>query len=99
MHFARLLIWCGILGVLCCAKGNSAIGKDAAKVLTVKKASVGFGGKFKAGFWQPLLVTVAAGPSGARGRLDVVVPDGDQMPARFMDARRGELNLAAGEER
>jgi len=68
-------------------------------LLTLKQARLGFGGKYKAGFWQPVWVTVVAGPAGAQGQLEVVIPDGDQMPAAYRnDENRGRLDLAAGEE-
>jgi hypothetical protein len=77
----------------------SALAADRADdLLTIKQASVGFGGKFKAGFWQPVRLTVAAGSAGAKGRLELVVPDGDQMPVVYRDARRGGLDLGAGQE-
>src|SRR5262245_11005815 len=67
-------------------------------VLTVKSATVGFGGKFKAGFWQPVRLKVAAGPDGARGRLELQAPDGDQAPVVYRDEARGLIDLSAGEE-
>jgi hypothetical protein len=71
----------------------------SADVLTIKDAKVGFGGKFKAGFWQPVWLTLVAGPGGVRGQLELVVADGDQTPAVFQDTERGLLDLAAGSEK
>jgi hypothetical protein len=68
-------------------------------VLTLKDAKVGFGGKFKAGFWQPVWLTLVGGPGGTRGKLELVVADGDQTPAVFLDAERGSIDLAAGSEK
>lgn len=70
----------------------------AADVLTVKSASVGFGGRFKAGFWQPIRVTLVAGSAGARGRLEILAADGDQTPVIYANEQAPELNLAAGQE-
>src|SRR5262245_29175466 len=70
---------------------------SAADLLTVKSASVGFGGKFKAGFWQPVRVTLVAG-SAVRGRLEILATDGDQMPVIYANEQLPELNLAAGQE-
>jgi hypothetical protein len=70
-----------------------------ADVLTLKDAKVGFGGKFKAGFWQPVWLTITAGPNGARGHLELIVADGDQMPAVFREAEQGSLDLPAGSEK
>lgn len=67
--------------------------------LTLKASKIGFSGKFKAGFWQPIWLTVVAGPSGARGQLELVVADGDQTPAVFRDSERSALDLAAGTEK
>src|SRR5687768_9722928 len=71
---------------------------DSAARLTVKAASVGIGGKFKAGFWQPVRLTVVAGQQGAKGRVELVVPDGDQSPVVYGNEQLAELDLAAGEE-
>src|SRR5206468_1212865 len=68
-------------------------------VLTIKKASIGFGGKSKAGFWQPVRLTIVAGAEGARGSLQLVVPDGDQVPVIYSDDTRGAIDLSPGEER
>jgi hypothetical protein len=77
------------------ARAESATGRT----LAIKEVRVGFNGKFKAGFWQPIWVTVLAGPAGAKGRLEVVIPDGDQMPAVYRNGEdRGQLDLAAGEQ-
>ena len=56
---------------------------QSADVLTLKSAAVGFGGKFKAGFWQPVWLTLVAGSAGGSGQLELVVADGDQTPAVF----------------
>jgi hypothetical protein len=66
--------------------------------LTVKTASIGFGGKFKAGFWQPVRLTVVAGPEGARGQLELVVLDGDQAPVVYRDDLRGQIDLQSNQE-
>lgn len=73
-------------------------GAGASAGLTVKTASVGIGGKFKAGFWQPVRLKLAAGLEGARGRVELISPDGDQAPVVYANEQAGELNLAAGEE-
>jgi hypothetical protein len=72
---------------------------DGPAPLTLKDSKIGFAGKFKAGFWQPVWLTVVAGPSGARGQLELVVADGDQTPAVFRDSDRGTIDLAAGTEK
>src|SRR5438105_4567479 len=80
-----------------CARRASAADR-ADELLTIKAASIGFGGAFKAGFWQPVRLTVTAGAAGARGRLELVVPDGDQVPVVYRDSAHGELDLNPGQE-
>jgi hypothetical protein len=70
-----------------------------AELLSVKDAVVGFGGKFKPGFWQPVRLTVAAGATAVRGKLELIAPDGDQTPVVYRDPARGQIDLAAGDER
>src|SRR5947207_15013914 len=95
MQLVRAFVLVNLLATLAggvpCA--SAAGGTD--DVLIIKKAIIGFGGKFKAGFWQPVRVTVVAGAAGARGRLELVVPDGDQMPVVYRDSNRGPLELRA----
>jgi len=55
--------------------------------------SIGFGGKFKSGFWQPVWVTLTAGKFGAQGRLELVAADGDQTPVIYTDPQAAELVL------
>ena len=42
-------------------------------------------------------MTIVAGPQSAVGRLEVIVPDGDQVPVVYRDRDRGQINLAAGQ--
>jgi hypothetical protein len=90
LAFAALLTSCW---------GAAAILAAEDALLTIKEASVGFGGKFKAGYWQPVHLRLTAGPSGARGALELLVADGDQAPTAYLDPTRGRLDLAPGEER
>jgi hypothetical protein len=92
LHFPALV------AILSVALGGQAM-IHAADILTVKAATIGLGGKCKAGFWQQVLLTVSAGPQGANGRLEIVASDGDQMPVAFSGGDPGELSLAANEER
>lgn len=90
-HHAFALIWLAALVAVGSAEESKA-------TLSVKAASVGFGGKFKAGFWQPVRLTVQAGPAGAKGRLELISPDGDQAPVIYANEQVPELNLAADHE-
>ena len=44
-------------------------------------------------------LTIVAGAEGARGSLQLVVPDGDQVPVIYSDDTRGAIDLSPGEER
>lgn len=66
--------------------------------LAITKASIGPGGRFKSGFWNPVWLTVQAGPQGAQGKLEVIIPDGDQVPVIYGEQAHGELQLAVGQE-
>jgi hypothetical protein len=66
-------------------------------LLTLQAASVGVGGQYKSGYWNPVRLTVAAGPQGAKGELVLVIPDGDRVPVLYADELRGAIDLASGE--
>ena len=84
---------------LCLAAGFAAAPRACAQgPLTVTKASIGFGGKYKSGFWNPVIIWLQAGSSGASGQLELVVPDGDQVPVNFADEAAGKIDLAAGQQ-
>jgi hypothetical protein len=68
------------------------------ELLTVKSSSIGFGGKFKSGFWQPVRATLVAGQAPVRGRLEVVAADGDQTPVIYANEQASELNLSPQQE-
>jgi hypothetical protein len=95
---AGLSHWLSLLGTALLAALCASLASGA-DLLQVKDAAVGFGSKFKPGFWQPVRLTIVAGAAAVRGKLEVVVPDGDQTPAVYHDAARVEIDLAPGEER
>ena len=84
-----------MFGVLAFASSIAAADSGA---LTIKSARVGIGGKCKAGYWTPVWLTVQAGPSGAHGQLELVIPDGDQVPAAYSGGSPAAIGLAAGQE-
>src|SRR5262245_52424438 len=98
MVLSRNLVHGALLLGLAVAIAPAAGVEASADLLTIKAASIGFGGKFKAGFWQPVRLTVVAGPEGARGRLELVVADGDQAPVVYRDDQRGQIDLNADGE-
>ena len=70
---------------------------DEPSHLTVNSATVGIGGRAKAGFWAPIWLDLTAGPAGARGRVEIVIPDGDNIPVVCTDDR-DHLDLMPGQE-
>jgi hypothetical protein len=66
--------------------------------LTVKAASVGVGGRAKSGFWAPIRLDLQAGPAGARGQLEIVIPDGDNIPVIFADEKSSRIDLQPGQQ-
>jgi hypothetical protein len=71
---------------------------EQANLISIKAASVGLGGKAKAGFWQPVRLTLVAGESPVRVRVEVIAPDGDRTPVLYANKEASEVNLAAGGE-
>ena len=86
-----------VIAICLLAAGGVSAARAQAE-LTVAKAAIGLGGKYKAGFWNPVWLKVQAGPHGAQGKLEIIIPDGDQVPVIYGDQASGELHLAAGEE-
>ena len=55
-------------------------------LLSIKHADIGFAGKYKSGLWTPVSLTLAAGKSPVSGELQLIAPDGDNVPAVFFAA-------------
>jgi hypothetical protein len=88
-------IWVVLLPVVAGARLAAA---DGGAPLTVQAASIGFGGQYKAGFWQPVRVTLTAEKAdGVAGHLEIVVADGDQTPVAYGNG--AELRLGPKEVR
>jgi hypothetical protein len=75
-----------------------ALAQSAAEPLAVQAATFGIGNKAKAGFWTPIWFDLKAGPNGARGRLEIVIPDGDNIPVIYDEPEGPDLDLAAGQD-
>src|SRR5689334_10212558 len=71
---------------------------ETAGTLIVKTIAIGFDGKYRSSFWQPVRLTVAAVATGALVTFALAIPDGDQSPVIYADAERGTVDLAAGED-
>ncbi len=79
----------------------SLVGPVAAQErATVQVAGVelGFDGKYKVGDWAPVWVTLTAGDTPVRGRLELSVLDGDGVEAAYGDVSAPPLEVPAGGE-
>ena len=65
--------------------------------LTVEKVEIGFGGKYKSGYWTPVWLTLRAGGNQVRGELSLEATDGDNVPVIFAVEPPAEVDLTAGE--
>ena len=95
---ARFQLWIVIAWIgLTCGWSLHAAAQNQASVLTVKSARVGLGGACKAGFWTPIWLDVKADPSGATGTLEIVIPDGDNVPVIYGDDESGAVSLGSNQ--
>ncbi len=67
--------------------------QDERDVLTVQAVRLGIGGACKAGFWTPIWLDLKAGPNGASGTLEFIIPDGDNVPVIYGDEKSGAVSL------
>ena len=58
---------------------------------------VGFGGTYKIGCWTAAWITVRAGEGPLEAQLELIVPDGEGVPARFVQEEGRRLALRPGE--
>jgi len=64
---------------------------------TINDLRVGFGGRYKVGFWTSGEVAITGGSVPFEGHVTIVVPDNDGIPTRITAPLAGDLQLAAGE--
>lgn len=76
---------------LCCAL-NGAIAQD--KSPAIEKISVGFGGKYKVGFWTQVRLDVVAGNAPFTGKLSLEIPDIEGGPCIWTSPESEVLSLA-----
>jgi hypothetical protein len=96
---ARLQLWFLVAAALGTALAPSSVAaQQHPNALTVKAAHVGVGGVCKSGFWAPIWLDLVAGPEGARGNLEIIVPDGDNVPVIYSDENAADVKLAANQE-
>lgn len=76
-----------------------SIGSAAETAPKIDAVSVGIEGRFKAGYWTPVRIQLVGGSQAFRGSIEIVVPDGDGVPTRFVNKDLPVVELAAGESR
>jgi hypothetical protein len=76
-------------------KSSPAMAAESA-LISVERVEIGFGGKYKSGYWTPVWLTLRAGPQAVRGDLTLEATDGDNVPVIFAAEPPAEINLAAG---
>ena len=59
-------------------------------LLTIKQADIGFGGSYRSGFWAPISLKLVAPSSPASGELQLIAPDGDNVPVVFFAADKAD---------
>lgn len=69
--------------------------------VSIDQAEVGFAGNYKSGFWTPVWLTLTAGDAPIQGVLQLIAPDGDQVPVIHFAGGEGKsaqsLDLPAGQ--
>ncbi|HBO45913.1 MAG TPA: hypothetical protein DD670_18730 [Planctomycetaceae bacterium] len=93
--FALLFVaWC------CLSAAARADAEPAApsKLPEIAAIRVGFDGLYKAGLWTPVEVTIRGGDREAKGRLSLIVPDGDGVPSRVNTPEDQPCRVAPGDE-
>ena len=63
---------------------------------TIAEVSIGLGGKFKVGYWTPVQITIQGGDADFTGQIELVLPDSDDVSARFVQASPETFQVPAG---
>lgn len=90
-----------ILGaaLLACVSCPARAGDSPApRSVEIRSVRVGLANRFKVGYWTPVWVTLAAGDAHVQGRLELIAPDGDGIPAAFQPGGAPEVTIAANRE-
>ncbi|MBC7851950.1 MAG: hypothetical protein IAF94_00795, partial [Pirellulaceae bacterium] len=69
---------------------------DESPVESLSHVDIGFGGKYKSGFWAPVAVTLLVGSEQSSGELQLIAPDGDNVPVVFFSSQGGSRVLVTG---
>lgn len=78
------------------ANAENSSEKPAVQIVSVQ---VGLGGKYRAGLWTPVEVTLRGNRSSAEPvQVSLVTPDGDNLPTRISTSAKEPVWLAPGKE-
>jgi len=95
----QLWIQVAVLALLgCWLAATPADAQTERNLVTVNSVRVGIGGVCKSGFWAPIWLDLVAGPRGASGTLEIIVPDGNNVPVIYSEPGKGDLSLGPNQE-
>lgn len=99
LRYSSLLLTIGV--VLLAAGGPSVAAQEgqpeasadrkaaAEQTIRVEQVRIGFDGKYKAGFWAPVTLTLSAGgQQPVEGELSILATDGDNVPVVYPNERK-----------
>ncbi len=78
---------CAVL--ICFAPGGERSLRAQGPAPALERVRVGFGGKYKVGFWAPVVVDVRGGDQSVTAQLQLELPDGDGEPTRILSTDPG----------
>lgn len=68
------------------------LGAADSSLVSIKHVEIGFGGVYRSGFWTPVTLTLVAKDSPVSGELQLIAPDGDNVPVVFFAASDGRAS-------
>lgn len=86
-HARSLLLACALLAGAAPFAARPAFAQNAQP--RIQGVRVGFGGRYKVGFWAPVSVEVKAGDQSLSAQVQLELPDGDGEPTRVLYAELG----------
>mgnify|MGYP000885809058 CR=1 FL=1 len=78
---------CAVL--ICFAPGGERSLRAQGTAPAIEGVRVGFGGKYKVGFWAPVVVDVRGRDQSVTAQLQLELPDGDGEPTRVLSTDPG----------
>ena len=79
--------------LLTTAQPFSVAGEDGGP--RIDSIRVGFGGRYKVGYWTPVWIKLAGGQRSLNAHVEVSTPDGDGVPTRFVQQDERPMALRA----